>query len=66
MNCSEIRPQLEAYALDVLDPRTRAQVAAHLETCVMCRREAEALRDAAAELPMALAQVSPLRPPPLP
>jgi anti-sigma factor RsiW len=63
MNCSEIRPQLEAYALDALDPRVRAQVAAHLETCAMCRREADALRDVTAELPMVLAHVSPLRPP---
>ena len=64
MNCSETRPHLEAYALDVLDPYTRAQVVEHLETCAMCRREADALRDAAAELPMVLAHVSPLRPPP--
>lgn len=64
MNCSDVTPQLEAYALGALDARTRADVAAHLEMCAACRQRADALRGAAQELPLALAQVSPLRPPP--
>lgn len=64
MNCSDVIPQLEAYALGALDARTRAHVAAHLETCAACRQRADAFHRAAAELPLALAQVSPLRPPP--
>lgn len=64
MNCSEIRLQLEAYALGALDPHSCAQVAAHLETCPACRQDADALREVAAGLPLALSQISPLRPSP--
>lgn len=63
MNCSEIRPNLEAYALDALDPSMRAEVDAHLKKCAACRRRAESLRAAASELPRALGAASPLRPP---
>lgn len=64
MNCLEIRSQLEAYALGALDQHTSAQVAAHLETCPACQQYVDALNGLAAELPLALSQVSPLRPPP--
>jgi anti-sigma-K factor RskA len=37
MNCDEVRSLLELYALDVLDPEERAEVAQHLETkCEGC------------------------------
>src|SRR3990167_6984156 len=64
MNCSEIRPQLEAYALDALDSFTRAHVEKHMALCEECRATVASLRSVAGELPFALANVSPLRPPP--
>ena len=63
MNCSEIRPQLEAYALDALDLYTRAHVETHLQTCAQCRVALVSLRSAVAQLPFALGSASPLRPP---
>jgi len=55
---------LEAYALGALEPRERAAVEAHLETCPECRRAAAELGEAAHNLPAALAAASPLAPPP--
>ncbi|MBI4673251.1 MAG: anti-sigma factor [Chloroflexi bacterium] len=64
MNCSEIRPQLEAYALDALDVLTRARVENHLVTCTHCRATVTELRNVLGELPFAVSTASPLRPPP--
>jgi anti-sigma factor RsiW len=64
MNCFDIRPQLEAYALDALDTPTRARVEQHLAACESCRVTATMLRGVVAELPAALSAASPLRPPP--
>src|SRR5581483_5631177 len=65
MNCSDIRPQLEAYALDALDTVTRARVEQHLATCDSCRVTATRLRGVVAELAAAVSAAAPLRPPPL-
>ncbi len=64
MSCSEIRPLLEAFALDALDPLTRAQVQKHVESCEACRFRVESLCRVASELPRAVGQASSLRPPP--
>lgn len=64
MNCSDIRPHLEAFALEALDPLTRTRVENHLQTCAPCRATAENLCDMVGELPLALAHASLLRPPP--
>lgn len=63
MNCADVKPNLEAYALDGLDSLTRARVERHLERCATCRGTVAELRNAAGELPYALGQASPLRPP---
>jgi len=54
-----MREQLEAYALDALEPYERAEVGRHLETCVDCRRESAALAEVVALFPGALAAASP-------
>jgi Putative zinc-finger/Anti-sigma-K factor rskA, C-terminal len=63
MTCADIQPNLEAYALDALDPITRARVETHLRTCSRCRLAALQLKTVVSELPLALAEASPLRPP---
>jgi anti-sigma-K factor RskA len=61
MNCDEVRPLLELYALDVLDPEERADVAEHLQTnCAGC---AEALSHAVALNAAILAAVPDQAPP---
>lgn len=63
MNCSEIKPNLEAYALGALDPYTRTRVETHLESCAACRHTLASFREVVGELPNVLSNVSPLRPP---
>lgn len=64
MSCVEIRPHLEAYALDALEAYHRARVEKHLETCITCRAAAAALREVVGELPLALNSAAPLALPP--
>src|SRR5436190_231315 len=64
MDCEQVREQLEAYALGALEPDERDRVARHLAGCPECRRLAAAYAEVAADLPLALAAASPLRPPP--
>jgi len=64
MNCSEINPNLEAYALGALDPYTRARVETHLQTCAACRHTLASFREVVGELPLVLSNISPLSPPP--
>src|SRR5581483_1861685 len=63
MNCADIRPHLEAYALDALDSITRARVERHLQTCAACRETVASFRNVTSQLPNALGKASPLRPP---
>lgn len=63
MNCSEIIPNLEAYALGALDPYTCARVETHLRTCASCRHALASFREIVGELPQVLGSVSPLTPP---
>lgn len=63
MNCSEIQPQLEAYALNALDPLSRPRVENHLETCAACRRTLSSFQAVLGELPHALSRASALYPP---
>ncbi len=63
MNCADIRPNLEAYALDALDSITRAKVERHLQTCAACRETVASFRNVTSQLPNALGKASPLRPP---
>jgi hypothetical protein len=60
VNHSEIREQLEAYALGALDDEERAAVEDHLAGCADCRRAAAEAAEAASALPLALAAASPL------
>jgi hypothetical protein len=50
MTCDETRDALSAYLDEALAPDERALVDAHLEGCVACRRELEALRGTVALL----------------
>lgn len=63
MNCSEINPNLEAFALGALDPFTRAQVETHLQSCAACRQTLASYHQLVGTLPNVLANASPLRPP---
>lgn len=63
MNCSEITPNLEAYALGALDAYTRARVESHLQTCAACRHSLQSFYEVVGELPHALSIASPLEPP---
>lgn len=60
VNHSEIRAQLEAYALGALDDDERAAVEDHLADCADCRLMVERAVEAASALPTALAAASPL------
>jgi anti-sigma-K factor RskA len=62
-DCQKTRELLEAYALGALEADERTAVERHLETCADCRALADELVDTAHKLPLALAAVSPLRPP---
>lgn len=63
MNCSEIKPNLEAYALGALDPYHATRVEKHLKTCAACRHTLASFREAVGELPHALTHAAPLKPP---
>jgi anti-sigma factor RsiW len=63
MKCSEIRPNLEAYVLDALDPLNRARVENHLLRCNACRLTLQDLRKVVGELPQAVGRASDFRPP---
>lgn len=63
MNCAEIKPNLEAYALGALDPQTHAAIDRHLLECDACRRAALQYEIVAHSLPDALAKSSTLIPP---
>lgn len=63
MNCAEVKPNLEAYALGALDPFTLALVKAHLLECEACRRAALQYAIVAHTLPDALAKRTALIPP---
>lgn len=52
--CRTISPLLEAFTDGELDPRDRARVRRHLDTCARCRREVEAQRTLGALLHMTL------------
>ena len=59
MDCEHIREQLEAYALDALDPAERSAIERHLATCDDCRKEAAVLAELVALFPTALANGQP-------
>jgi hypothetical protein len=63
MNCIEISPNLEAFALGTLDRYHAARVEKHLQSCAACRHTLASFREAVGELPHALSKASPLRPP---
>lgn len=63
MNCAEIYPNLEAYALGALDSQTHAHVEHHLLDCDTCRRAAHQYAIVAHTLPDALAKSSTFVPP---
>src|SRR5262245_19189051 len=65
MNCAELKSNLEAYALDALEPRTKLQVERHLKTCKQCRRTVEEFQSVVGALPSALNSASPMQPPAL-
>ncbi len=50
LSCLEVTNSAPGFALDILDPATRAQVAAHLLRCDDCRRRVTSMQSAAAEL----------------
>lgn len=62
MDCERIREQLEAYALDALEPTERAEVERHLATCPDCQADAIGLAEIVALFPEALAITRPLSP----
>lgn len=63
MNCAEVKPNLEAYALGALDQFTLALVKAHVVECDACRRAALQYAIVAHTLPDALVKKSNLVPP---
>src|SRR5688572_10428861 len=63
MTCNRVEELLEAYTLGALDEAERLAVEQHLVGCADCRRLADALANAAALLPLALAAASPTSPP---
>jgi hypothetical protein len=63
MYCEDIRPLLEAYALDGLDAEEHQQVEAHLATCQACRQIVADYCEVLAQIPQALAAVYPNDPP---
>lgn len=50
MTCPEVSDSAPGFALDILDPATRAQVAAHLIRCDGCREAVTSMQCSAAEL----------------
>lgn len=63
MNCSEIKPNLEAYALGALESFHATRVEKHLKTCAACRHDLAGFREVVGELPHALTRAAPLEPP---
>lgn len=63
MNCAELKSNLEAYALDALDPRTKVHIEHHLKTCKQCRRALHEFQSVIGALPEALNQAAPMQPP---
>ncbi len=61
MDHSELREQLDAYALGALEVDEAEAVAAHLVTCAECRAELAEMRRVTDALPAALEVTSPLR-----
>lgn len=50
LTCIEVADSAPGFALDILEPETRARVAAHLIRCPECRRTVTDMEDSAAEL----------------
>lgn len=50
MTCPEVADSAPGFALDILDPATRAKVAAHLIRCDECRETVTSMQCSAAEL----------------
>jgi len=63
MNCEQIQPLLEAYALNALNPDEQAQVEQHLAACPTCQRLLNEYTEVTGLLPDALAAASPVQPP---
>lgn len=61
LTCVEVQESAAEFALDILDPRERAAIAAHLLRCPLCREEVTEMQAAADQL---LALVPPTEPPP--
>lgn len=51
-DCAVVQDNLEAAALDILEPADRARVQRHLELCGRCRRDVTDLRAVASMLPL--------------
>lgn len=51
-DCAVVQDNLEAAALDILEPADHARVQRHLELCGRCRRDVAALREVASVLPL--------------
>ena len=47
MNCRKLRPELQAYLDDQVDPQEKAAIDDHLENCPECRKRLEALNETA-------------------
>lgn len=50
LTCSEVADSAPGFALDILEPQTRARVAAHLIRCQDCRRTVTDMEESAADL----------------
>jgi hypothetical protein len=50
LTCREVADSAPGFALDILDPSARAQVAAHLIRCAGCRETVTGMQDSAARL----------------
>lgn len=59
MHCDDIKPLLEAYALEALEPEEMTAVSAHLDECEACRVLNAEYSDLVTLLPGALAEASP-------
>lgn len=59
MTHEELQELLPLYALDVLAPNEAPDVETHLQTCERCQKELTVLRNVAASLAAAVAQVPP-------
>lgn len=50
LTCDEVQDRAPSFALDILEPTARADVAAHLLRCAGCAREVSGMQESAAEL----------------